>query len=353
MKSLSKTSLSLEARRILFFGIVFALLSRLKPPEPFLRSYLFAFVTILGIGVGCLGLLLLHSLVGGAWGKTIRPILQAGADTVPWLAVLFLPVAFGLRHIYPWMDPTRLAVESAAAAHKRLYFLPSFFILRAFVYFFFWSLVAQRQRNTSSGTGWALLVYVLTVSFASFDWVMSLEPTWSSSIYGAMLMVGNVLSALAFSIVVLDRLAHKQKTHVEADVAHDLGNLLLAFVMLWAYMALSQYLIIWSANLPEEIGWYLARQRGGWQIVAIVLILFQFALPFLLLLARQGKRKLSSLAKVAGFILAMRVVDVFWLVAPDFSPGRFSIHVLDFAALLLVGGTWISAFFGRLREGAP
>ncbi len=156
-------------------------------------------------------------------------------------------------------------------------------------------------------------MYVFTLSFASFDWVMSLEPQWSSSIYGLMHLVGDVLSALAFTVLVLDwnLRSRKGQPDVPENTLHDLGNLMLAFVMLWAYMGFSQYLIIWSANLPEEIGWYLARQRGGWQTVAILLILFQFVLPFLLLLARQRKRKLVSLARVAGLILALRVVDLF------------------------------------------
>ena len=315
------------------------------------RSYLFAFLVVLGIALGCLGLLLLHSVVGGEWGKVSRRILQAGADTLPWLGVLFIPVLLGLRHIYPWMNPAQLMNDAYAAGHKRFYFQVPFFVLRAVLYFILWSWMGHRQRRATRGSAVGLLVYVLTVSWASFDWVMSLEPQWSSSIYGAMLMVGDVLSALAFVVVVLTwrSQAKEDRSEVPADTTHDLGNLMLAFVMLWAYMGLSQYLIIWSANLPEEISWYLARQRGGWQIVAIVLIFFQFVLPFLLLLARQGKRNLASLARVAGLILALRVVDVFWLTAPDFSPGRFSLHVLDIAALLALGWVWMFVFLRRLH----
>ena len=314
------------------------------------RSYFFAYLVFLGIALGCLSLLLLHSLTGGAWGKVSRGALQAGANTLPWLALLFLPILFGLRHIYPWMDPIQLA-GSYSSAHKQLYFRPSFFVLRAIVYFACWSGIAWRQKKTSAGSGVGLLVYVLTVSFASFDWVMSLEPQWSSSIYGAMLMVGDALSALAFVILALNwRSQAHPVAEISEDVAHDLGNLTLAFVMLWAYMALSQYLIIWSANLPEEIGWYLARQRGGWQAVAVLLILFQFALPFLLLLARQRKRKLANLSRIATLILVLRAVDMFWLTVPDFSPGVFSLHALDFLALILLGGAWMTLYGRQLRE---
>jgi len=313
-------------------------------------SYLFAYLVILGIALGCLGLLLLHGLVGGEWGKASRRILQSGANTIPWLGVLFVPVLLGLRHIYPWMDPVQLMNGSYSAGHKQLYFHVPFFILRATLYFVLWSWMGSHQRRTTRGSAIGLLLYVLTVSWASFDWMMSLEPQWSSSIYGAMIMIGDVLSALAFVPLVLNWQARhaKKPSEVPADTTHDLGNLLLAFVMLWAYMGLSQYLIIWSANLPDEIGWYLARQRGGWQAVAIVLILFQFTLPFLLLLARQRKRKLVSLARVAGLILVLRVVDIFWLTVPDFSPGRFSLHVLDFAALGVLGWVWMVVFRHQL-----
>jgi hypothetical protein len=294
----------------------------------FLRSYFFAYVVVLGIALGCLGLLLLHSLVGGEWGKVSRGILQAGADTLPWLAVLFVPILLGFRRLYPGINRVSLP----------------FFILRALIYFGVWSWTAYRQRSFK-GSGVGLLLFVLTVSFSSFDWVMSLEPKWASSIYGAMLMTGDILGALAFTVMMLSR-----QSSIAEGTALDLGNLLLTFVMLWAYMALSQYLIIWSANLPEEIGWYLARQRGGWQYVAIILILFQFALPFAFLLSRQLKRKLASLAAVAGGVLMMRVIDIFWLTVPDFSPGRFSFHFLDGVMLLALTGFWMFLFRTRFEK---
>jgi len=352
MKSFPILRIRKATLKMAFVGLLGMGLFSLRQPGQFYRSYLFAYLLCLGIGLGCLGFLLLHSLTGGAWGKAGRHVFQSGADTLPWLAALFLPILFGLHRIYPWMDPMALLTESPAAAHKRIYFALPFFMIRAAVYFALWWWMGLRQRESTKGSGIQLLVYVLTVSFSSFDWVMSLEPNWSSSIYGAMLMVGDVLSALAFAVLVLNWRSQAEDGRADIipdDTAHDLGNLLLAFVMLWAYMGLSQYMIIWSGNLPEEISWYLVRQRGGWQAVAILLILFQFALPFLLLLARKRKRKLESLARVAGLILVLRVVDVFWLTAPDFSPGVLSIHVLDFLALLLVGGAWMSVFCSHLQ----
>jgi hypothetical protein len=179
---------------------------------------------------------------------------------------------------------------------------------------------------------------------------MSLEPQWGSTIYGAMIMIGDGLSALAFTIVMLSLLGAKAAGPIDSDTALDLGNLLLAFVMLWTYMALSQYLIIWSANLPEEIGWYLARQRGGWQGVAILLIFAQFVFPFLILLVRKNKQRLVSLGKVAFWVACVRALDLFWLIVPDFHPAHFSIHLLDFTVPAALGGLWMLVFTAELEK---
>jgi hypothetical protein len=201
-----------------------------------------------------------------------------------------------------------------------------------------------------SGPG--LVLYVLTVTFASVDWVMSLEPHWFSTIYGVMVIVGQLLATLAFAVVVAALLVDAPPL---ADVMtpthmHDLGNLMLAFVMLWAYMAFSQFLIIWSGNLPEEITWYLHRTQGGWQWVGLGLVLFYFALPFLLLLSRGIKQRVQRLAWIAGAILCMHVVELFWLVVPAFQPRGIAVHWLDVAALMGVGGLWIAVFVWQLKS---
>jgi len=344
-------------------GFLFTLLMGLRNGPQFFRSYLLAYLIFFGLAVGCLGVLLTYLMTGGAWGRASCRVFLACVRTLPWTAVLFIPVLLGLRYIYPW---THIAQWTGySAGHKRIFFNLPFFVIRSAVYFAFWcwcgARLQARARPGSEGIdlrggrmlgGVGLVFYVLSVSFAAFDWIMSLEPYWASSIYGAMILMGHVLSAFAFALVVLAWLAQRspEAFPVSDDAAHDLGNLLLAFVILWAYMALSQYLIIWSGNLPSEIPWYLARQRGGWQAVAVLLVLLQFFLPFFLLLARRNKRRLESLGKVALIVLVVRFIDVFWLVVPDFSPAKFSLHVADFSTTLLVGGLWLIAFCHGLQE---
>ena len=194
-------------------------------------------------------------------------------------------------------------------------------------------------------------IYALTVTFASIDWVMSLEPHWYSTLYGLLFIVAQTLSALAFAILVIALLATDSSiaSIVTPGRFHDLGNLLLAFVMLWAYLGFSQFLIIWSGNLAEEVPWYLHRTQGGWEWMAILLIVFHFALPFVLLLLRVTKRKRRSLARVASVICSMQVVNMFWLVAPALHPSQLSVHWLDVLAPIGIGGLWLAVFIRHLR----
>lgn len=372
MQDISIIGIQRQARRATVIGALFCAIGAWKNFGTFFQSYLFSFLVFSGIALGALGILLTFRLTGGAWGRASLPVLRATVRTLPWVALLFIPVLIGSRSIYSWADPG-MVWTGHVAAHKALFFNFPFFIARSVIYFGFWCWIGRRVLRIptsppSSGTGGTdsmhemlvsgvgLTLTVLAISFASFDWIMSLEPYWSSSIYGAMILMGDGLTALAFVIVILNWLAKRypEAVQVPADTAHDLGNLMLAFIMLWAYMALSQYLIIWSGNLPEEIGWYIARNRGGWQVVAALLVLLIFVLPFFLLLARKRKRKLESLAVVAWIILLTRYIDVYWLVVPDFSGGRFRFPWIYLFTPLLVGGAWFSIFCTYLkREAIP
>jgi hypothetical protein len=354
--------------RALIAGIAAAVVcligAALNSPQ-FYRSYLVAYLFWLGIGLGCLPLLMLHHLVGGVWGFLLRRTLEAGTRTLPLLALLLLPVLFGIHHLYEWSHPDVVSAN-AALQHKSAYLNPIFFVARAVLYFgawivfaFFlnrWSAEQDRTANPLivrrlqllSGPG--IVMYVLTITFAAFDWAMSIEPHWYSTMYGLLFVVGQVLSTLAFVIpVVAFVVADEDETrpYFSRDVFHDLGNLMLAFTMLWAYMSFSQFLIIWSANLPEEIPWYLRRGNHGWQWVAAALALFHFAVPFLLLLARGNKKKRRILARIAIAILVMRFVDLLWTVQPSFRPVA-GVHWLDVAAWIAIGGLWLWAFFGQL-----
>jgi hypothetical protein len=361
--------LSRIERPALYLGLAAAAagaLGALFQTGQFFRSYLIAYLFWLGVALGCLPLAMLHHLAGGGWGFAIRRILEAGMRTLPLIALFFVPVLLGVNHLYEWAHADTVATD-AVLREKAAYLNVPFFVARAAIYFGAWMLFARylnkwsdeqdatgnpaltRRFQLLSGPG--ILVYALTLTFASVDWAMSLEPHWFSTIYGMLFMVGQTLSSLAFAIAVAACLADRRpmSEFLQRDIFHDLGNLLLAFVMLWAYISFSQYLIIWSGNLPEEIPWYLRRGLGGWQWVAAFLALFHFAIPFVLLLARGNKKKKEIIAAIAGSILVMRWVDLYWLVKPAFG-GPLSVHWLDPALMIALGGVWIGVFLAQLRK---
>jgi hypothetical protein len=351
-------------------GLVISLAACLIRPDLFLPSYLVAYVFWVGIGLGCLGLTMLHHLVGGSWGLVVRRPMEAGGMTLLPLAVLFLPMALGLSGLYPWARPG--FADDPELRIKAHYLNGSFFLIRTALYFAIWvgfafllrSLSAAQDRRSDhapslrlqqlSGPGLGLLF--LTGTFAAIDWMMSLEPHWASTIYGALVCVGEALSTLAMMIAVVILLSRARPMSEAAteDRLHDLGNLMLAFTMLWAYMSFVQYLIIWAGNLPEEIPWYLRRTRGGWQWVALALALFHFFLPFFVLLFRESKRQSRLLLRVAFLVLGMHWLDLAWLIVPassDPASPRFPWAELPMSlvALLGVGGVCTAVFIGQLK----
>jgi hypothetical protein len=336
----------------------------------FFRSYLWAYLFWLGLSLGCLGILMLHYLVGGTWGAIIRRVLESGTRTLPLMVLLFVPLLFGLRELYSWALPQTLA-QDELLRQKSAYLNVPFFIVRSAVYFLAWLVPAyllnrwSRQQDRTPEwsvqrpirrrlillSGFGLLLYGLTMTFAAIDWVMSLEPHWYSSIYGILVVVDQLLGALAFAVMIVATLAKYEPLSevLSPTHTHDLGNLLLVAVLFWAYIAFSQLLIIWSADLPEEIIWYVRRTEGGWQWIALALVLGQFALPFACLLSGDIKRHVRRLALVAALILFMHLVEVFWLVMPAFYHDKLSFHWLDLAALIGVGGSWTAVFVRRLQ----
>jgi hypothetical protein len=346
----------------------------LLSPGAFYRGYLFGYVFFTGLSLGCLAIVMLHHLTGGAWGIPIRRMLESGTRTLPLLAVLFLPIAFGMKHLYPWARPEEVAKDALLQA-KDAYLNVPFFLARSVFYFGVWIAIAyflnrwslEQDRGGSPAltrklqlvSAGGLVAYGLTMTFASIDWVMSLEPHWFSTMYGVLYIAGQALNALAFvtaALVILSRQA-PFAGYVRSSHFHDLGKLLLAFVMFWSYVAFAQYLIIWAGNLPEEIPWYLRRLSGGWGWIGAALILLHFALPFLLLLPEGANRNPRILASVAALVVLMRFVDVYWLVRPIFtqagaSPGtaRFHLHWLDLAAPIAIGGVWLAVFLWQLEE---
>jgi hypothetical protein len=335
--------------------------------EQFLQAYLTAYLFWMGVALGSLALLMLHHLVGGRWGHVIQRTLEAAVSTLPLLALLFLPILFNVEGLYLWARPGALETDHLLH-HKAPYLNVPFFWVRALIYFAVWialggllrrgSLAQDRTgepgltRRLQVLSGPGLVLYGLTMTFAAIDWVMSIEPHWFSTIYGVIFIVGQGLSALAFAIVVTRLLAGRKPLSDVLTPAHfhDLGNLLLAFVMLWAYIAFSQYLIIWSGNIPEEIIWYVDRMAGGWRALAFALIGLHFILPFLLLLSRTTKRRLQALGAVAWGVFVMRMVDLYWIVSPAFHPKEIGLHWLDLVAPVALGGLWLAAFLRQLTR---
>lgn len=339
----------------------------------FFRSYLVAYVFWTGVAIGSLAIMMLHHLSGGAWGLVIRRLLEAATRTLPLIVLLFVPVVLGMHSLYEWTHAD-VVQSDPALLQKSKYLNAPFFLARAVFYFTVWGLLiyflnkwsaeqdtapSRLVRDKMQGlSGPGILLFGLTVTFAAVDWVMSLEPHWFSTIFGLLIMAGWGLSSLALTIAVAMVLARRQPMSdvYAAEHFHDLGKLLLAFVMIYAYFAFSQFLIIWSANLPEEIPWYLRRLRGGWQWIGLGLVLFHFALPFLLLLSRDLKRSARMLSVVAIIVIIMRVVDLIWLVAPAFQHGDEAPHVslIDFAAMFVataaVGGFWIAFYIWQLKK---
>ena len=333
-----------------------------------LPAYLVAYVFVLGISVGSLGFLMLHLLVGGKWGFLLRRPLEAATTPLLLLlmAALFLPLAVGSEALYAWADPSAVK-ESLILQNKAGYLNLPFWLGRSALYFVIWTGLAALYRRGSIAqdanadprpteraigfAGPALVVTFLSVTFAAIDWMMSIEPEWYSTIYGVMVMIGWALSALAVGIIVASKLADVRPFSEVADQGgfHDLGNLLLAFTMLWAYMSFSQYLIIWMGDLSEEIPWYLKRSSGGWRWVCAALMIFHFFVPFFCLLIRENKRESTRLQLVAAALLVMHVVNDAWLIIPAFAAQRLQLVALV-PALAGVGGIWVALFLRGLTS---
>jgi len=352
-------------------GVAICVLGAFFNSEQFFRSYLLAYVFWVGIALGCFAILMLQHMSGGAWGLVIRRLLESATRTFPLLAVLFIPIAIGVRSIYIWAGPHAGEGNEAlqhALDHKAPYLNVPFFIGRAVFYFAIWILLSYLLNKWSleqdrtkhrplttrlqgiSGPG--LVLYGFTVTFASIDWIMSLEPQWFSTIFGVLVMGGQGLSAMAFiiaAVVVLSRYKPLSEV-IKPSHLHDLGKLMLAFLMLWAYFGFSQFLIIWSGNLPEEIPWYVRRLQTSWKWVGLAIVLLQFALPFVLLLSRDLKRNSRRLVTVAVAVIVMRLVDLIWLTVPEFHEGAFRIHWMDLLMPIGVGGLWLAYFAYQLKQ---
>ncbi len=352
-------------------GLVLAAAGAAINLEQFYQSYLFGYMFVLAFALGSLAFMMIHHLSGGAWGLAIRRMLESATLTMPFMALLFIPIGLTVfgdlatqHYLYEWADPAVVAQDPILQA-KQVYLNPNFFIIRAIIYFTIWiswsllickwssdqdrtgDLGAARWMRRFSGPG--LVLYVLTMTFAVTDWIMSLSPTWFSSIFGVIFMVGQGLSTLALMVILLALLAHREPlaSFVQTKHIHDIGKLLFGFVILWAYVSFAQYVIQWSGDLAEETPWYLVRSSGGWQVIVWALMLFHFFVPFFILLSRRLKRNVQSLMIVALFLIVMRLVDLFWIIVPEFETGFSWLYLV---MPLGMGGLWLALFLGILKR---
>jgi len=359
-------------QRSLLVGLVFGVIAAVGAwlqPDLFFRAYLMAFMAWLGVTLGSMAILMLRHLTKGAWGMVIRRILGAAMRCVPLMVALFIPLLFGIRRLYIWARPLEGIADKHLREHlqelTRSYLSVNGFVIRAAIYFAIWWALSffltkwsaeqdhPPMRDNSARfkalSGPGLILYGFTITFAAIDWIMSIDPSWISTIFGLSFLIGQVLSALCFAVVV-ERILFRYKPMSELlkpEQVHDHGKFMLAFIMVWAYFAFSQWLIIWAGNLPEEITWYIRRLNGGWGYVGLVLVLFHFAAPFVFLISRPFKRDITRLVWLAAWLLLMRYVDLFWIVEPNFSV-TFNLTWLDIVVPIAMGGLWLAYFFRNL-----
>lgn len=357
-------------KKALICGLVasaFAILGLYFDREQFFRSYLLAFVYWVSLSLGSLLLLMVHHLVGGRWGFALRRLLEGGTRTLLLMFVLGIPVLLGIHELYEWSHADVVANDEILQK-KAVFLNPTFFVIRYVIYFLIWGALAvllnkwtaeqdltaetspTRRMQILSGPG--VVVFVLITTFSAIDWIMSLEPHWFSTIYAAIFIIGQMLMTWAFMTLVAVQLSRYQPLSalLTNERLRDLGTFMLGFVMLWAYTSFSQFLIIWSGNLPEEITWYYTRLKGGWQNVGYMLVVFHFFVPMVLLVSSRLKARIPILVSIAAGLMVMRLMDLFWITAPAFDKTGFTIHWLDVVLPIAIGGLWLWVFYGQLSK---
>lgn len=351
-------------------GTIGAIIGWIIEADNFFRAFLFAYLWCLGLTLGCMAILMVYHLTGGAWGTVARRILEAGTRTLPMMAVLFIVIVIGMHHLYPWARAEEVAADKDLQRVAHSYLSRGLFIFRAVLYFLIWGIliysldkISRRQDRAPtvsfdtrlrgiSGPGEVL--YAFTLTFAVVDWVMSITPPWTSTIYGLLFMAGQGILALSFVVIIGSLLMpYKPMNEVwRPDRFLDHGKLLMAFVMLWGWFTLSQWLIIWSGNLPEEIAWYLDRTRGGWQHWAAFMVIVEFFIPFALLLSRELKSNWRTLRWIALWLVAARYIDLYFIIMPGFEGRKAHFHYswLDFVVPMGMAGLWLAYFFWNLKQ---
>jgi hypothetical protein len=354
-------------------ALLLAIYGLTKSPADFYHSYIFSYMLVLGLTVGSLGLLMLQHLTGGIWGMVIRRPLEAASRNLILVLILFVPIVMGMKYLYSgndsetgWLNAPKEG-EHALTSWQQGYLTSGGFLARAVIYFAIWIVLMvvfnnwSKQQDQSNGEGLkqrmkalaapGVILYILAMTFAAIDWVMSLSPRWASTIYGCLFLAGQALAAMGLMIAVISLLSGSEPFNgiIKKRHLHDLAKLLFAFNMLWAYFAFSQLLIIWSGNQPEEITFYRSRLNGQWGVVAVIVLLFSFAIPFLLLLSRDVKRTASVVSKIAIWMIFMRLVDLYWMTRPEFT-ARAVPTWLDIVVPVALIGLWLGFFAMNLKQ---
>lgn len=354
-------------------GLVLTFIGMAVSPQRALLAYLIAYVFWLGMAIGGVSLVMANHASGARWNVTVRRLGETAGATMPLFILLFIPLLIGARHVWFWVAPepgTRELQE--LLAHKRPYLNLGFFTVRAAVYFAVWSLLAWFLRAwslrqdetgdpafTARARWWSpfgLVLFVLTFTFASFDWLMSLQPTWYSTIFGLYVCAGVFVASLAMLCLVITGVRSSPSplaAVISIDQQHNAGKLLLAFIAFWAYMAFSQYMLIWVGNLPEELQWIVVRSRGVWRPVGILILLGHFVVPFFLLLSRDLKRSPPALAAVAAWVVVIHYIDLYWVVMPAANEAHLGLHWTHLTSFVGVGGLSVAAALFLFRAAPP
>jgi len=335
-------------------------------PAQFFHSYLIAYLFLLGTTLGSMALVMLYHLTSGYWGLILRRILESASRVLPLVALLTIPLLFGLPYLYEWTHPTAVYSDPLLKA-KQFYLTVPLFIIRQVIYFGIWLSLAyylnrlsSRQDSTDdpeilrklrflSGPG--LLLYCISITFAAVDWVMSLEPHYYSTTFGFRMMTGQAVNGLSFGILAALLLSGFEPIAglITYRRLRDLGNLMLASILLWAYIAFTEYLIIWAGNLPHETSWFRHRFWSGWGALAWALLALHFFVPFFLLLQRAVKHRPAVLAGIAAWLLFMRLAELFWMVEPA-QHSNLLLHWMDVLAPVGLGGIWLAVFLWQLEK---
>lgn len=351
-------------------GVVGSIIGWIAEADEFYRAFLLGYMWCIGLTLGCLAVLMLYHLTGGKWGTLARRILEAGTRTLPLMIVLFVVIAIGAHHLYPWSRSEVVASDPDLQHIAHSYLNLPLFITRAIVYFVVWGVLTYALNRISNKqdappevnydgrlrviSGLGIVAYAFTITLAAVDWTMSLDPRWTSTIWGLLFMAGQGLLTMCFVAVMGSGLKRYEPmaTAWKPDQFLDFGKLMLAFTMLWGWFTLSQWLIYWSGNLPEEISWYLNRTRGGWEHYALALVILHFFVPFLLLLSRQLKKDWQSLRWIALLLIVARYMDLLWYIVPNFPNARAHFHFSWLYAVVPVGmaGLWLTYFFQNLKQ---